>query len=808
MGTLWQDIRFSLRLMAKKPGFTFIGVLALALGIGANTAIFSVVQAVLLSPLPYRQSERLVWIWETNPSSDIKEEPASMPNFNDWRTQSQSFEEMAGFTNTAVTLTGDGEPERVRAGLITAGFFSTLGTQPMMGRSFTPEENGEKGARVLILSHGLWQRRFGSNPQVVGQTVTIAGNPYQIVGVMPQDFKDPLPVQRNPSEMWIPLAMSFEPNLRRSDFLKVVARLKPGVTIEQARAEMKTITSRLEQQYPDTNAGWSTLVIPLQERIVGDVRPALWVIVGVVGFLLLIACANVANLLLARSAARQQEIAVRRALGAGRLRLVRQFLTESVMLALAGGVMGALLAMWGVELLTRLGPRDIPRLDEVRLNWMVLAFTLGVSVLTGVIFGLIPALHATNPDLTESLKEGGRSSTEGRRGARLRSALVVAEIAIALVMLVGAGLMVKSFMRLQSVDPGFKPDRILAVDLSLPSTKYKEQAQQLAFWEQFMNRVSQLPGVERVAAANAIPFTGGSILAFSVEGRPPLPPGSDTPDAEHRVVTPGYFDAMNISLVRGSAFTAQHNSSAPAVTLISETMARKYFPNEDPIGKRINLGDPEKSPWLTIIGIVKDVRQDALDKEPYPQMYVPHAQLTSRAMTLLVRTSNSPSSLVPAIRSELANMDKDQPLYNVRTVEQVMSESISRQRFSMLLIAIFAGVGLVLASVGIYGVMSYTVAQRTHEIGVRMALGASARDVLRMVVGQGMLLAATGTVLGLGAAFLLSRFISSLLFNVSAADPLTYVLLSLLLISVALVACLIPALRATRVDPMVALRYE
>jgi putative ABC transport system permease protein len=807
MTKLWQDIRFGLRLMAKKPGFTFIGVLALALGIGANTAIFSVVKAVLLSPLPYSHSERLVWIWETNPGSDIKEEAASMPNFNDWRTQSQSFEAMAGFANTAITMTGETEPERIAGSVITASFFSVLGVEPLMGRSFTDEENGPKGARVVIISHGLWQRRFGANPKIVGQVVTLNGNPYQIVGVMPKGFKNPLPAQRNPAELWIPLAMSFEPNLRRSDFLSVVGRLRPNVTIEQARAEMKTIASRLEQQYPDTNTGWGTILIPLQERIIGDVRPALWVIVGVVGFLLLIACTNVANLLLARSAARQQEIAVRRALGAGRMRLVRQFLTESIMLALCGGFLGTLLAMWGVEFLVRLGPGNIPRLDEVRLNWQVLLFTLGISILTGMLFGLLPALHATNPNLTESLKEGGRSSTEGRRGARLRSALVVAEIAIALVMLIGAGLMVKSFIRLQGVDPGFKPERILAVDLSLPAAKYKEAPQQLAFWEQLLGRVSQLPGVERVAAVTALPFTGGAVLAFSVEGRSAPPPGN-TPDAEYRVITPGYFETMGISLIKGSAFTEQHTSNTPAVAVINETMARKHFPGEDPIGKRINLGDPEKSPWRTVIGIVRDVRQKALDEEPYPQMYAAYAQFPSRAMTLVARTSSAPSALVPAIRSELAVMDKDQPLYNVRTVEQVMSESISRQRFSMLLIAIFAGVGLVLASVGIYGVMSYTVAQRTHEIGVRMALGASARDVLKMVVGQGMLLAVIGTGLGLSAAFLLTRLISSLLFSVSAADPLTYILIALLLISVALVACLIPALRATRVDPMVALRYE
>ena len=808
MATLWQDIRFGLRLMAKKPGFTFVGVLALALGIGANTAIFSVVNAVLLSPLPYQQSERLVWIWETNPTSDIKTEPASMPNFNDWRTQNQSFEEMAAFGNSAFTLTSsESEPERIGVTYTTANFFPLLGIKPFIGRSFSDEEHAQGKNRVVMLSYGLWQRRFGGNPKVAGQSITLNGNPYQIVGVLPQGFKNPVPAERNAAELWIPLSLNLDPNLRRSDFLSVVARLKPNVTLEQARAEMSTISSRLEQQYPGTNAGWGTIVLPLQERLIGDVRPTMWVLVGVVGFLLLIACANVANLLLARSAARQQEIAVRRALGAGRARLIRQFLTESVMFALAGGVLGSLLAMWGVEFLVRLSPGNIPRLSEVRISWQVLLFTFGISILTGVIFGLIPALHATNPNLTESLKEGGRSSTEGLRGARLRNALVVAEIAIALVMLVGAGLMIKSFIRLQGVDPGFKPERILAVDLALPAAKYKEAPQQTAFWEQLLGRVSQLPTVERTAAVSSIPLSGGDVLGFVIEGRPDPPP-NQVIDAQHRTVTPAYFETMGIVLIRGSGFAEQHNAAQPAVTIINEAMARKYWPGEDPIGKRINLGNPERSPWRTIIGVVKDIRQTALDEEPYPQMYSAYAQFPSRAMTLVARTSSDPSSLVQSIRSELAVMDKDQPLYNVRTMEQVMSDSIARQRFSMLLIAIFAAVGLLLASVGIYGVMSYTVTQRTHEIGVRMALGASARDVLKMVVRQGMMLALVGTGLGLVAAFLLTRLISRLLFSVSATDPLTYVLISLLLIFTALLACWIPARRATRVDPMVALRYE
>ncbi|MCA1558092.1 MAG: ABC transporter permease, partial [Acidobacteria bacterium] len=629
------------------------------------------------------------------PGAGIKEEPASELNFNDWRTQSQSFEEMAAFGNGALTLTGGAEPERIPATYITVNFFSMLGVKPFAGRAFSAEEHTEGKTRVVMLSHALWQRRFGSNPKVIGQSITLNGNPYQIVGILPQGFKNPVPAERNVAEMWIPLALDLDPTGRRSDFLRVVARLKSGVNVEQARAEMNTITSRLQQQYPQTNTGWSTTIIPLRERITGDVRPAMLVLVGVVGFLLLIACANVANLLLARSAARQQEIAVRRALGADRFRLIRQFLTESTLLSLTGGLLGSLLAWWGVELLVRLSPGNIPRLDEVRLNWQVLLFTVGISILTGLIFGLIPALHATNPNLTESLKEGGRSSTEGTRGARLRNTLVVAEIAIALVLLVGAGLMVKSFMRLQAVDPGFKPERIVALDVALPAKQYAEAPQQLAFFNQLTERVSRLPGVERVAAVTSLPFSGGSVLAFSVDGRPAPQPGQE-PDAEYRVVTPKYFETMNITLVRGSMFTDEHTSSVPAVTVINETFARRFFPGEDPIGKRINLGNPERSPWRTIIGIVRDVRQKAMDEEPYPQMYAAYAQFPARAMTLVARTSSDQSGLVPSIRSELSSMDKDLPLYNARTMEKVMFNAIARQRFSMLLIAIFAGVGLLL----------------------------------------------------------------------------------------------------------------
>jgi putative ABC transport system permease protein len=808
MNSLWQDMRYGFRMLWKKPGFTIVAILALALGIGANTAIFSVIYTVLLSPLPYNNPDRLVWIWETNPGSGIKKEPASLPNFNDWRTQSQSFDDMAAFVGSSMALTSDGEPERIPAAFVSANFFSVLGTQPVLGRNFTAEENTLGKHRVVILSHSLWQRRFGANPAIIGQTITLSGNPNTVIGVLPDGFKNPTPEQSKPAQIWAPLAFNFEQMARRSDFLSVVARLKQGVRPEQAQAEMNTITSRLSQQYPDTNTGWSTIVLPLHERMIGDVRTALWLLMGVVGFLLLIACANVANLLLARSVARGQEIAIRRALGADRLRLVRQFLTESVLLAMIGGLLGAFLAMWGVDVLVALSPGNIPRLDEVGLNWKVLAFTLSISLITGIVFGLLPALHATSPNLTETLKEGGRSSTEGLRGSRLRNSLVISEIAIALVLLVGAGLMIKSFTRLLDVDPGFRPERILTLELALPIAKYKENAQAVAFYDQLTGRVAAMPGVEAVGAVSTLPLSGGGdIITFLVEGRPASQPGQDV-DAEYRITTPGYFATMGVPLVRGEGFTDRHNANAPAVMLINETFARRYFPGEDPIGKRLNIGNPESSPWRTIIGIVRDVRHEGLDTEPYPQMYAPLAQTARRAMTLTARTSSDPMSLVPAIRNELSALDKDQPLYNVRTMEQVLAASIARQRFQMMLIAVFACVGLVLASVGIYGVISYSVTQRTHEIGIRMALGARERDVLKMIVGQGMILTLIGVGAGLLVALALTRVMASLLYNVSATDPLTFIGVSLLLTVIALLACFIPARRAMKVDPMVALRYE
>jgi putative ABC transport system permease protein len=812
MEALLKDIHYAFRQLIKHPGFSLIAILVLALGIGANTAIFSVVNAVLLRPLPYRAPEKLVWLWGTNPLNDIPKESASYPDFADWREQAQSFETMAAYARTSPILTeGDGEPERLPGAAVIGDFFSVLGVEPALGRKFLPEENEQGKGRVVILSHDLWQRRFGADPKVAGRQITVNGNPHTVVGVMPAGFQDPAPAARKAVQMWLPLTVSDNMrSSRRSDFLYVIARLKPDATIDRARAEMKGIASRLEKQYPETNTSWSVIVESLHETLTGDIRPALLLLLGAVAFLLLIACANVANLLLARASSRQREISIRAALGASRGRVIRQLLTENILLSVAGGALGLVIAVWGIHVLLALSPGNIPRLDSIGIDGQVLLFTLGMSLVTGVIFGLAPALTASKANLNDTLKEGGRGAMEGASGRRMRNVLAVAEIALSLVLLVGAGLLIRSFMQLQQVKPGFNPQHVLSVELSLPPAKYKEDAQVNQFFDQLLAAVAQQPGVEAATVSTDLPLGGNAdFLAFSVEGRPLLPTDK-TPDAEARVISPDYFRTLQIPVRNGRVFTDRDVAGVPDVAVINETLARKYFPGADPIGKRVTFGDP-KAPdveWFTVVGVVGDVHGTRLSEEPYAQIYTSYRQTPRRAFTLIVRTAGEPSLMLKQIREQIWSLDRQQPLYNVRTFDQVLAQAVARPRFNMLLIAILAGVALVLAAVGIYGVISYSVTQRTHEIGIRMALGANATDVLKLVVGQGMLLAGIGLALGLIAAFAVTRIMSSLLFGVSATDPPTYFGLALLLGAIAFLACYLPARRATKVNPVTALRAE
>lgn len=810
--TLWQDVRFGSRMLVKNRAVTFVAVLALALGIGANTAIFSVVNTVLLKPLAYKNADQLVMVWEDATKYGFPHNTPAPANFIDWRDQSQTFEDMAAFADQSFNLTGTGEPERVVGQRVSTSLFPLLGVEPLLGRAFLPEEDNPAGNRVVMLSHGLWQRRFGSDKEIIGKTLNLNADVFTVVGVMPSSFQFP----DREDELWVPIAFNSEEASRRgSHYLRVVARIKPGVTLGQAQAEMDTIAANLQQQYPQSNTSVGAVVSPLQEEMVGDVRPALLVLLGAVGFVLLIACANVANLLLARAAARQKETAIRSALGAGRLRLVRQFLTESILLAGLGGGVGLLLAIWGIDLIVKFIPDDISRAKDAGFNMTVLGFTLLVSLITGVVFGLAPALQTSRTNLNECLKEGGRDSAAGSRGNRVRKLLVVAEIALASVLLIGAGLMINSFMRLRSVDAGFQPDKLLTMRIILTPSKYPDQPKRAAFFTELLRRVEALPGVQDVGAISWLPLTmrGGS-NGFTIEGRPE-PPRDQLPIALVRVISPGYFRTMGIPLLRGRAFTEQDTQASPGVVIINEAMARHFWPDEDAVGKRIKMGPfNSNGPWLSIAAISKDVRQYELNAESKPEMYFPYLQATVSGSAafgirdLIVRTSSDPASLATAVRDEVWAVDKDQPVSNIRTMEQIVSGSVSRQRFNMLLLGIFAAVALILAAVGIYGVMSYSVTQRTHEIGVRMALGAQSRDVLRLVVGQGMVLTLVGVGIGLAAAFFLTRLMSSLLFGVSATDPVTFATISAILSVVALGASYMPARRAIKVDPIVALRYE
>jgi putative ABC transport system permease protein len=811
MRSLLQDLRYGLRSLLKRPGFTVVAVLALALGIGANSAIFSVVNSVLLRPLPYKDPEQLVIAWETNPqllSDYLKTHNEAAPaNFFDWQTESRSFENLAAFRWQDFNLTGGDAPEQVMGNAVTPNMFATLGVRPALGRDFLAEEGQAGRENVVILGHGLWQRRFGSDPGVVGQTIGVNGRPHTVVGVMPEGFEFP----RAASELWTPLAPTddFKTN-RTAHFLYTRARLKPGVTIEQAQAEMDTIAARLRQQYPDTNNQRGVRLASLSEESVAQIKPALLILLAAVGFVLLIACANVANLMLARAAARQKEIAIRTALGAGRLRIIRQLLTESVLLSLLGGTCGLLLALWGIDLLLASMPRQfalgIPGWNKIGLDYRVLGFTLGVSLLTGILFGLFPAWQASKYDLNESLKEGSKGSAgQGRK--RFRNALIVSEVTLALVLLVGSGLMMRSLWRLMDVRPGFDPQNLTTLQLSLPQAQYARDEQVVAFYSELTRRLENLPGVEAAATIDMMPMGGsGGTTSFIVEGRPAPAPGQ-YPEANARTSSPGYFRTMRIPVVKGRDFSEHDTAEKPFVVVINETMARKYWPGEDPIGKRL-LDPRDRTPPAEVIGVVGDVKHFGLDDQAEEYIYTSALQTPGSGMFVVVRTTTDPVGMTATLRKEVQALDKELPVFDVKPMEQRIVESTGARRLVMFLLGVFALVALILASVGIYGVMAYSVTQRTHEIGIRVALGASRGDILRLVVRQGMLLVLAGVALGLLVSLAVTRFMSGLLFGVMPNDPATLVGVSLLLAGIAFIACLVPALRAMKVDPMVALRYE
>jgi putative ABC transport system permease protein len=803
MGTFWQDIRYGLRMLRRSPGFTAVAVLTLALGIGANTAIFSVVYAVLLRPLPFPQANRLVFLTEW--SQQVPNMSFSVADFNDVGDQNTVFSSVTAFRANSYILTGSGEPQRLNGRQVTSGFFPTIGVKSIAGRTFNPSEDKTGAERVVLLSEGFWNRQFGRDPAVVGKVLTLNDEAYTVIGVLPA-FPSALWQQ---VDLWTSMGR-LEDQLggpqRRGNHpgIYVIGRLKPGTTVEQARSQIVSIAHRLAQEYPQSNAPQSMTLEPVQTAIVGPLRQPLLVLLGAVGFVLLIACANVANLLLARASGREREFAIRTALGAGRARQLRQVLTESLLLALVGGAVAIGLAFAGVKgLMAAIPPDSVPRLDEVGLNGTVLAFTAAVSLLTGIIFGLVPAWQASRPDVHDALKEGGRAGA-GMGRHRMRSALVVSEVSLALLLLLGAGLMLKSFSRVLDADPGFRASGVLTASISLPRTKYGEPPRIRAFIEQTLEKVRAVPGVE--AAGSTLPLLGHWQTGFDVEGRPVLPPGQRASTDITRVSS-DYFRAMGVRLLRGRVFTELDSPDSQPVCIVDETFVRAYWPHDDPLGKRVRVGDPD-DPWRTVVGVVAHVKNYGVDQPSRVETYLPYEQDPINAFTLVVRTTGDPASLSPRMRDAVLAVDPDVPIFNISTMEDLVAQNVAPRRLAVMLIGVFAGLALLLAGIGLYGVMSFTVSQRTHEIGIRMALGAHENDILRLVVRQGMLLAVTGLGIGMVGAFALPKLIGALLFQTSAADPQILAAVPVLLALVALAACYIPARRAMRVDPMVALRYE
>jgi putative ABC transport system permease protein len=808
MNDLLRDLRYGIRMVVKNPGFTLIVVLTLALGIGANTAIFSVVNAVLLRPLPFQDADRLFRVYETNRE---RRGGVTAPNFTDWRAQQTKFEQIAASFGRNYNLTSGGEPERLSGARVSANYFALVGVQPVIGRSFSPAEDQHGANRVAILSHGLWQRRFGGNEGIIGQTITLDREQHVIIGVMPPTLR----LQANSAQIWIPLALSpGELSANGSHFLQVIGRLKPEATRETAEAEMKTIAKQLESKRPHSNTGWSVALVPIREQLVGDVQQSLLILLGAVGFVLLIACANVASLMLARASAREKEMSIRLALGASAWRLSRQLLTESLVLAFLGGVLGLLLAIWGADVLVTLLPDYIPRLGETGIDGTVLGFTFGMALLTGLLFGLAPAFQASKPDPNKVLKEGGRSAMAGLGPYRLRSALVVGEVAMALLLLVGAGLLIRSFWRLQAVAPGFNPENVATLQMALPESRYPQPGQMAAFYQAVLERLSALPEVQSAAFTSHLPLgSGGFNLALTIEGHPPTSP-QQLPTAFYRAVSADYFRAMGIPQVAGRAFTDLDREGTTRVAVINQQMAQRFWPGENPLGKRFTADDNETTP-IEIVGIVGDVKHFGLGNESGPEFFVPYQQAratfwrwASRSLTLVIRPRTESAIALAGVRQAIWAVDSELPLYRVTSLEQLLSDSIAMQRVYMTLLVGFALIALLLAVVGIYGVMSYLVTQRTHEIGIRMALGAHPRDVLKLMINQGMRLTMIGIAIGLLSAFALTRFMSNLLFSIGPTDPVTFLLIAILLGAVALLACWIPAGRATKVDPMIALRFE
>lgn len=811
--TLVQDIRYGARMLAKHKAFTSVAVITLALGIGANTAIFSVVNELLLRPLPYRDADRIVTLWEVSPGGR-RQNTTSRANFRAWRDQSTSYQHIAAFTDQRVNITGSGEPEELSVQYATSPFFKVMGVDPILGRTFLPEDDEPTRPPVAVLSYGLWQRRFGGDPSVVGQTITLNDFKYTVIGVMPQGFQFHIKQRSGtgrPAELWSVLPMATGPGVNdRGRFLGGVARLKDGVTADYAGNELRTIEARLSEEAPEFNKNYSGEVIPLREQFFGNVRRPLWLMLGAVGFVLLIACANVANLLLSLATSREKEIAVRAALGARRGRIVRQLLTESLLLAVLGSVLGLAFAWFGIKALIAISPRDLVNLQSVGLNVTVLLWTLGVSLLTGVIFGLAPALHISRLNLNDSLKEGGKSESGQASGSRrLRSALVVSEIALAVVLLASAGLLIRSFVRLQGIDPGFNTDNVLTMVVRLPEARYPEDPQLVAFFSQALEKIRHLPTVRSAGMVNHLPLYGGlgSSTGFKILGQPEPPPGQG-PGTDVRVVDAGYFQTMGIPLLRGRNFSDLELHEPRHVILINDALARKHFPDEDPIGKRLDVAMFETPQPAEIIGIVGNVRYDSLVEESPPAVYFPHPDLAYSFMTLVIQTDGDPAAIAPAVQREIRSLDPNQPVSDVRTMNQVMSEWVARSRFNTLLLGLFAALATLLSAVGIFGVMNYSVALRTREIGLRLAVGAQPRQVLMLILKQGLLLTIVGVVLGLAAAFALTRLLSGLLFGVTAVDATTFTTISLLLVIVSLLACYLPARRAMRIDPLSALRYE